>query len=90
MTIAGSGEEGFKDGISSISLFNFPNGIVIDKNGDIIIADTDNHRIRKLIFKESKYKKNIWCSIYNVLFYVHWVLSIKYIANLLLIKIETS
>jgi len=46
-TIAGSGE-GFADGNALQAQFNTPSGIAIDRNGNVIIADTSNNRIRKL------------------------------------------
>jgi sugar lactone lactonase YvrE len=46
-TIAGS-EEGFADGLAPESRFNTPSGLVIDKSGNIIVADTSNNRIRKI------------------------------------------
>jgi sugar lactone lactonase YvrE len=46
-TIAGS-TEGFADGFALEAQFNTPSGIAIDKDGNIIIADTSNNRIRKL------------------------------------------
>ncbi|MGB5791984.1 BspA family leucine-rich repeat surface protein, partial [Poseidonibacter sp.] len=39
---------GFKDGVAKAAKFNNPNGIKVDKNGNIYIADTDNHAIRKI------------------------------------------
>jgi len=52
-TIAGS-TEGFADGDALRAQFNTPSGIVIDRNGNIIIADTSNNRIRKLSADGSK------------------------------------
>jgi len=38
---------GFKDGPCYSSKFNSPTGICIDKEGDLIVCDTANHRIGK-------------------------------------------
>ena len=46
-TIAGS-VEGFQDGDALSAQFNTPSGVAIDKQGNIIIADTSNNRIRKV------------------------------------------
>ncbi|MCK4670075.1 MAG: NHL repeat-containing protein [Nanoarchaeota archaeon] len=49
----GGGSNGWKqssgdrNGGSSLRHFNHPKGIFVDTNGDIYIADTDNHRILK-------------------------------------------
>jgi len=45
-TIAGNGTHGFKDGHSTSSIFCGPYGITTGPNGNIIVADTLNHRIR--------------------------------------------
>ncbi len=49
-TIVGNGQYRFStDGAAaSISFLYHPRGIAIDRSGNIFIADTDNHRIRKL------------------------------------------
>ena len=47
-TIAGSGEVGFADGVGTAAQFNCPHGLAIDGEGSIIIADTRNHRIRRV------------------------------------------
>jgi len=49
-TLAGSreGTQGFADGPSSESRFYFPNGVAIDAEGNVIVADAANHCIRKL------------------------------------------
>ncbi len=49
-TIAGNGETGFGgDGGPAIkATFNNPAGLAFDKNGNLYIADRNNHRIRKL------------------------------------------
>ena len=45
-TIAGTGEFGDKDGPGNESTFYYPYGIAIDNDGTIIVADSDNHKIR--------------------------------------------
>jgi sugar lactone lactonase YvrE len=46
-TIAGS-TEGYRDGPALSASFNTPSGLCIDKDGNILIADTANNRIRKI------------------------------------------
>jgi sugar lactone lactonase YvrE len=50
ITIAGSINSlaGTDDGIGSLAKFYRPAGIVVDQNGNIYVADTGNHRIRKI------------------------------------------
>lgn len=38
----------FADGLGSDGRFNGPNGLVVDASGTIFVADTGNHRIRKV------------------------------------------
>lgn len=45
---AGKGEPSYSDAPLSESLFNQPYGLVVDDNGDILVADTYNNRIRKI------------------------------------------
>lgn len=48
-SFAGSGEEGFNDGLDTLAQFNFPRGNVIDYNlNRIYIVDYNNHAIRIL------------------------------------------
>ena len=45
-TIAGTGEQGDKDGHENEATFCYPQGIAVRDDGTIIITDTDNHKIR--------------------------------------------
>jgi len=45
---AGSGQNILKDGSKSISGFNYPNSIVLDRNNEIIVVDSYNNCIRKI------------------------------------------
>ena len=47
-TVAGNGEAGFADGEGAAARFNSPNDVVVDKEGTIVVADRDNHRLRKI------------------------------------------
>lgn len=47
-TYAGLGTAGFTNGIPSAARFRFPSGIAIDAAGILYVADTMNHRIRRI------------------------------------------
>jgi sugar lactone lactonase YvrE len=48
-TFAGSpGNSGKADGVGSAALFNSPNGVAVDENGNVYVADTGNNTIRRI------------------------------------------
>jgi sugar lactone lactonase YvrE len=47
-TLAGSALAGSADGAKGNAQFDFPSGIVIDTAGNLYVADSGNHRIRKI------------------------------------------
>lgn len=47
-TIAGNGTSGHQDGTGSQAMFKRPAGIILDSHGDLLVADYDNFRIRKV------------------------------------------
>ncbi len=50
-TVAGTGKPGYKNGLAAYAQFNTPSALAFDQKGDLYIADTQNHRIRKLILQ---------------------------------------
>jgi len=46
-TVAGAGL-GYADGLAGSALFDTPCGIVVSPDGTLIVADTGNHRLRKI------------------------------------------
>jgi NHL repeat len=46
--MAGTGAAGARDGNSTIATFNGPTGLALDNSGNIIIADANNNKIRKI------------------------------------------
>lgn len=47
-TFAGASEGGYADGPAGSAKFLFPGGLVFDANGNLYVADSENHRIRKI------------------------------------------
>ena len=47
-TLAGKGSDGFQNGTGTNSAFFYPEGVAVDNNGNVYVADTDNDAIRKI------------------------------------------
>ena len=47
-TVAGYGIPGAVDGTGAASFFTSPNGVALDASGNLFVADTGNHKIRKI------------------------------------------
>ncbi|HXI92776.1 MAG TPA: NHL repeat-containing protein [Blastocatellia bacterium] len=47
-TLAGTGLPGFSDGQATGAAFDTPCGVAVDKDGNVFVADTGNHAVRKI------------------------------------------
>lgn len=47
-TLAGNGTPGWADGTGGAVMFNSPSGVAVDGGGNVFVADTQNHRVRKI------------------------------------------
>jgi len=47
-TYAGTGASGYKDTLAAYSQFSTPSGLFCDLNGDVIVADRSNQKIRRI------------------------------------------
>lgn len=47
-TLAGTGTAGFADGSAEQALFNEPIAVAADRQGNVFVADRNNHRIRRI------------------------------------------
>ncbi len=52
-TVAGSGTAAFGNGVGTGASFNQPYGIACDPNGNAFVADSSNHRIRKIVLSSA-------------------------------------
>jgi sugar lactone lactonase YvrE len=48
-TIAGQATNKDRDGINTVAGFNFPIGLTFDKDGNLLVADNNNHKIKKIV-----------------------------------------
>lgn len=47
-TVAGSGLQGDADGVGAVASFHSPNGVAVDANDNVYVADYWNHKIRMI------------------------------------------
>ena len=47
-TLAGLGSDS-RDGSNSVALFNSPSGVTVDGAGNVYVADSGNHTLRKIL-----------------------------------------
>ena len=47
-TLAGDGTAGFANGPAASARFNNPHGVAVMEDGAVVVADTDNHRLRRI------------------------------------------
>jgi serine/threonine-protein kinase len=47
-TLAGAGFRGYADGNGASASFTIPSGVAVDASGNVYVADSGNHRIRKI------------------------------------------
>jgi DNA-binding beta-propeller fold protein YncE len=45
-TVAGLGTAGFANGGKDVAMFAYPSGVTVAPDGNLVVADTGNHRIR--------------------------------------------
>jgi sugar lactone lactonase YvrE len=53
-TVAGSGLPGYRDGLREQAQFSRPTGVALDQEGNLVVSDSKNHRIRKIKLPEGR------------------------------------
>ena len=46
--MAGSGVYSFADGAGAAAAFSYPTGVAVDASGNVLVADSNNHRVRRV------------------------------------------
>ncbi|HZR45297.1 MAG TPA: NHL repeat-containing protein [Candidatus Manganitrophaceae bacterium] len=54
MNVAGSGLPGYRDGLREQAQFFEPTGVAVDREGNLIVTDSKDHRIRKIRLPEGR------------------------------------
>ena len=50
-TVIGTGVAGYANGNIAVAQFKSPAGLLVDGNGNLVVADTQNHAVRRVIVK---------------------------------------
>jgi sugar lactone lactonase YvrE len=50
----GDGGDGYDDGLADVALFSSPTGLTVDLSGDLIVADQENHAVRKICTEDGE------------------------------------
>ena len=53
-TVAGTGITGLVNGKSDIAQFNSPTGVLVDLNKNLVVADAQNHQLRRIVIQPLK------------------------------------
>eukprot|EP00976_Prorocentrum_cordatum_P105932 1194356-Prorocentrum_minimum.AAC.3 len=61
-TLAGNGKEGYREGYSAAAQFNCPSGVTLDGEGNILVADVENHCIRVVVSAEVSPPTSLHCT----------------------------
>ncbi len=48
ISLAGSGNQGFSDGVGTQASFSLPYGVAVDASGTVFLAEYYNNRVRKI------------------------------------------